>query len=96
VVADIYGPDLLIVVLVLVVGLVLGLAVPLWAIIDAAGRPTGAFEAAGSSKGMWIALIAVFWLLTGIVGLILAIVYLAAIRPSVRNAMALPPPPVIH
>jgi Na+-driven multidrug efflux pump len=93
VIADIYGPDLLIVLLVLIVAIA-ALAVPLWAIIDAASRPSGAFQAAGSSKGMWISLIAVFWLFTGIVGVILAIVYLASIRPSVRAAAALPPPPI--
>jgi hypothetical protein len=77
---DIFGPDLFIVFIVFVVGLV----VPIWAIVDAASRPSGAFTAAGSSKGMWITLIAVGWLLTGVIGLILACVYLASIRPRVR------------
>jgi len=57
---------------------------PLWAIVDALSRPSGAFKAAGSSKGMWVALILVFWLLTGLIGVVLAVVYLAAIRPRVR------------
>jgi hypothetical protein len=81
--AEVFGPDGLIVVIALV-----GLAIPLWAIIDAASRPTGAFRAAGSSKGMWISLIVVFWFFTGLIGLILAIVYLASIRPRVRAALA--------
>jgi len=80
--AAIFGPDLLIVLLIVAVGLVL----PVWAIADAAGRPSGAFAAAGSSKAMWITLIAVFWLFTGVVGFVLACVYLAAIRPRVRAA----------
>jgi hypothetical protein len=80
VLGDIFGPDLLIVFLVFLVGLV----VPIWAIVDAASRPSAAFTAAGSSKALWITLIAVFWLLTGVVGLILACVYLASIRPRVR------------
>jgi Flp pilus assembly protein protease CpaA len=33
---------------------------------------------------MWVALILVFWLLTGLIGVVLAVVYLAAIRPRVR------------
>ncbi len=36
---DIYGPDLVIVFFVLVVALV-GLVIPIWAIVDAASRPT--------------------------------------------------------
>lgn len=63
---------------------VVGLLVPIWSIADAASRPSGAFVAAGSSKGMWITLIAGFWLVTGIVGFVLACVYLASIRPRVK------------
>ena len=43
-----------------------------------------AFKAAHSSKALWISLIAVLYLITGIIGTVLAIVYLAAIRPRVR------------
>jgi hypothetical protein len=64
-----------------------GIVVPAWAVIDAASRPTGAFVAAGSNKGMWIALILVLWFLTGILGLVLSIVYLASIRPRVKAVM---------
>ncbi len=60
------------------------LIVPIWALIDAITRPTGAFAAAGSSKGMWIALILLFSIFTGVIGLVLSIVYLASIRPRVR------------
>jgi hypothetical protein len=60
------------------------LVIPIWALVDSISRPGGAFAVAGSSKGMWIALIVVFWLFTGIVGLILSFVYLAAIRPRVK------------
>jgi hypothetical protein len=63
----VFGPDLLKVLLVLIVGIA-AIAVSLWAIIDAASRPSGTFRAADSSIGMWISLIAVFWLFTGIVG----------------------------
>jgi hypothetical protein len=80
VIGDVFGPDLLVVA---IIGLV-GFVIPIWAIVDAASRPSGAFSAAGSSKAMWISLIVVFWLITGIVGLILSVVYLASIRPRVR------------
>ena len=63
------------------------LVLPIWALVDASSRPAGAFAAAGSSKGMWIALIVVFTLLTGIVGVVLSIVYLATIRRRVKASM---------
>ncbi len=78
-IGDILGPDLFIVVIVAA-----GLLVPIWAIGDAAARPSRAFVAAGSSKAMWITLIVVFWLVTGIIGFVLACVYLASIRPRVK------------
>lgn len=79
-IGDIFGPDMFIVLIVAVAGLL----VPIWAIADAASRPTGAFVAAGSSKALWITLIVVFWLVTGVVGFVLACVYLASIRPRVK------------
>jgi hypothetical protein len=81
VLSEVFGLDLFFLLLVLVVGLV----VPIWAIVDAASRPSGAFSAAGSSKTMWIVLIVVGWLVTGLIGIILAVVYLASIRPRVRT-----------
>jgi uncharacterized membrane protein len=36
---------------------------------------------------MWIALVAVFTFFTGLVGLVLAIVYLASVRPRVKAVM---------
>lgn len=86
-IGDIFGPDLLIVGLLGLVGLI-GFVIPIWAVVDAASRPSGAFSAAGSSKAMWISLIVVFWLITGIIGLILAVVYLASIRPRVSAVTA--------
>jgi hypothetical protein len=79
---DIFGPDIFVVFIVFLLG-ILGLVVPIWAIVDAASRPSGAFAAAESSKAMWITLIAVFWILTGVIGFVLACVYLASIRPRV-------------
>jgi len=80
VIGDIFGPDIFVVLIVAVAGLL----VPIWAIADAASRPSGAFVAAGSSKALWITLIVVFWLVTGVIGFVLACVYLASIRPRVR------------
>ena len=68
------------------VGLVISLVIALWAIMDVISRPTAGFKAAGSSKPMWLILLIVAWLFTIVVGLILSVVYLAAIRPRVRAA----------
>ena len=72
---------------VVILVLFVSLGVPLWAIIDAGSRPTGAFTAAGSSKGLWLALIILLTLFTGIVGVIVSGVYLTSIRPRVRAVM---------
>ena len=82
-IGDIFGLDGLIFLVITAVTLV----IPIWALVDAIARPSSAFSAADSSKGMWVALIAITWLLTGIVGLVLSIVYLASIRPRVRAMM---------
>jgi hypothetical protein len=59
-------------------------AVSIWAIVDAATQPDPAWQAIGSSKALWIALIAVFTFACGIVGFVLAIVYLTSLRPRLR------------
>jgi hypothetical protein len=63
-----------------------GLAVTLWAIIDAASTPNSTFRHAGSSKGMWIGLISVLYVLTIYPGIIMAIVYLYFIRRRLRRS----------
>ena len=78
-----FGLDGLIIAVIALVALV----IPIWALVDSVSRPSGAFAAAGSSKGMWIALIALFWLFTGIIGVMLSLVYLASIRPRVKAVM---------
>jgi hypothetical protein len=77
--AAVFGADLLFV-LVLVV---FGVLVPLWAVIDAATRPAGAFSAAGSNKATWIVVIAVAWFFG--LGFFLGGFYLLFTRPKVRR-----------
>ncbi len=79
-IGEIFGLDGLIIFVVVLV-------IPIWALVDAGSRPSGAFKAAGSSKGLWIALIALLTLFTGIIGMVIAIAYLVAIRPRVKAAM---------
>jgi len=76
------GPDLLIALLVLF----LGIGVPLWAVIDAANRPAIAFYGAGSNKMAWIAVIVIAFLLG--IGLLLGGFYLLFTRPKARRQMS--------
>ncbi len=68
------------------IGLAIAIVTPVWAIVDAISRPTTAFKEAGSSKALWLTLLIATWILTILIGLVLAVVYLVAIRPRVREA----------
>ena len=81
--AALLGPDLLIVLL--LIPSVAMFAISIWAIVDAAQRPADAFRAAGTNKALWISLIAVLTFFCG-VGTVVAIIYLASIRPRVTLA----------
>ena len=58
-------------------------ALSIWALVDAISRPVWAFQAAGSNKTLWIVLEAVGFF---VCGLVLALIYLLAIRPKVAAA----------
>jgi Protein of unknown function (DUF2516) len=83
VVGEVFGVDGLFIV---VMGLVF-FVVPIWALVDAISRPGSVFVAASSSKGFWIAMLLATWIITGIVGVILAIVYLTSIRRRLKAVM---------
>lgn len=65
--------------------------VTIWGIIDAAGRPTDAWDAAGQNKVLWIALQALGLIVTGFGG-VLGVIYLAAIRRKLQEHEAARPP----
>ena len=69
---------------VIILAVLASVAIPIWGIIDAAQRPQAAWDAAGQNKTLWIVLQAAGLFFCGI-GTILAIVYLAAIRPQVAR-----------
>lgn len=75
------GPDLLIVLALLFVGV----GIPVWAVVDAASRPAVAFYGAGSNKAAWIAVIVVAFVLG--IGFLLAGFYLLFTRPKLRRHM---------
>lgn len=79
--ANVFGPAIPIVVL-------LGFALPLWAIVDALSRPAVAFYAAGSNKTAWVIVLLVFTFVLGI-GLFLAAFYLVRVRSRVQQQMQL-------
>ena len=66
------------------------LVIKLWALIDAAIRPSRAFVSEGKqTKGLWVAILAFAVLSTyvgflSILGLIAALVYLLDVRPAVK------------
>lgn len=78
--AAIFGPDFLLVILLVVWGL------PIWAIVDAASKSREAFSRAGSSKTGWIVVIVASAFLLGPVGMFLAAIYLLWVRPKVNRA----------
>lgn len=83
--AEIFGVDGVFLLLLLA-----SLVLALWALIDAASQPKGAFQRAGQSKVLWIILPIIGLVLFFIVGGILGIVYLATVRPKVRAQEAIP------
>jgi hypothetical protein len=81
VLAAIFGPDFLVALIVLFLGVV----VPIWAVVDAANRPAVAFYGAGSNKTAWIVVIVIAWLVG--LGFFLGGFYLLFTRPKVRRQM---------
>lgn len=83
------APELLILLLTVV-----PYGVIVWGIVDAATRPEWAWQAAGQSKVLWIVL-QVIGLFLCLVGVILSVAYLVAIRPQVarQQDLAVPPAP---
>jgi hypothetical protein len=67
-----------------VIAIAVGIAIPIWAIVDAASKPSAAFAAAGSSKSTWIVLIALFTVFIGVIGFGLGVYYLITVRPKVN------------
>jgi vacuolar-type H+-ATPase subunit I/STV1 len=61
------------------------LALSVWALLDAAGRPEWAWALAGRRRVMWIAAI-LFGVLTLVVGLVISVVYLVRVRPEIAAA----------
>jgi hypothetical protein len=82
-VGDLGVPELLIILL-----LVVPVALPIWAVIDAAVRPDTAWAATGQNKILWVVLPIVTNVLC--LGWVAAIVYFAAIRPKVVAAQQQP------
>ena len=78
--AAVFGPAFLIVLMIPVF-----YVVAIVAIVNAAMKPSSSFVAVNSSKALWITLVTVFTLFVLPVGIVLALVYLLAIRPRVNG-----------
>jgi len=57
----------------------------IWAAVDAIRKPSSSFKAAGSSKALWLVLVIAPAVLLPFLGVSLAIIYLAAIRPRINS-----------
>jgi len=77
--ATVVGPDVFVLLIPLAI---LGLVV--WAIVDVAQRPSSALST--RAKTAWIIGLVVGTLLFGIVGVIIALVYLVAVRPRLTRS----------
>jgi hypothetical protein len=62
------------------------LIIPIWAIIDAAGRADKQWAGIGNSKGLWIAMMALSAVLCTPIGAVISIYYLAVMRPRLDAA----------
>jgi hypothetical protein len=78
------------VVLLILLGLVIAIGIPLWAIIDAVRRPANAFQQIGSDKTRWIVILVVLSVFFNLAGVVTSIVYLASARPRLQKASSLP------
>ena len=76
--ADVFGPDMAVV-------LLLGLVLPIWAMVDALSRPAAAFYGAGWNRTAWVVVLAVS-LFVGL-GLLFGAYYLIFVRRRVRVQM---------
>jgi hypothetical protein len=81
------GPSELLVLL-LVIGAIsfMFLALPIWAIVDAARRPDWQYDVTGQSKTLWIVLPAVGLFVCVPGAIVAAIVYFASVRPKLTHA----------
>jgi hypothetical protein len=78
--AEIFGPEILILLLLVVP------ALGIWVAIDAGSKPPWAFDRIGQNKTLWVVLPLVGIFLCGIVTIAMAIMWFASIRPKVISA----------
>ncbi len=87
-VAVLVGHDVFWVVLALVVVLaavvLVSLGISVWAFVDCLTQPDWRYDAIGASKVTWAVLIGVLYLVTGIGGLVCAVLYLTTVRPKLN------------
>ena len=74
----------------ILLGVVIAIGIPLWAIIDAARRPTISFHQIGSDKTRWIVILVVLSVFFNLGGVVASIVYLASARPRLQKASSMP------
>ena len=68
--------------------LAVGLALPVWAIVDALRASEAQWDAVGQSRLVWVAVILVGAVCGGFFGVVLAAVYLLTVRPKLAAAVS--------
>lgn len=71
-------------ILFVVVSLLFLLAIPVWAVIDAASRPSSQWKAVQLDRTTWVILVAGGTVFLAPVGFCLAVYYLMSIRPKLE------------
>jgi hypothetical protein len=66
--------------------LILCVGLALWALVDVIRRPSEDFQRAGKNKTLWVVLLIGGFLFAGLLEGLVAIIYLATVRPKVRAA----------
>jgi len=69
-------------------GLVIGIGIPAWAIVNAARHTDAAFQRIGSNKTRWIVALSLLTVFVNFIGVVTSIVYLASVRPRLKMADA--------
>jgi hypothetical protein len=62
------------------------LGLVIWTVVDALSRPEWVWQRTGQNRTVWIAVPVVGLIFCGLVSLVMAIVYLASIRPQLIAA----------
>jgi DUF1707 SHOCT-like domain/Protein of unknown function (DUF2516) len=74
----------------ILLGVLIAVGIPLWAIVDAARRSASSFQQIGSDKTRWIVILVVLSVFFNLGGVVASIIYLTSARPRLQKASSIP------